>query len=418
MNFIRRSLLRLALKGTDLSLTEPRGWSVLGGVGPTWAKVNVNDLTQLQISSAFSAVRLISEVIGSLPLHLYRTTETGRQRAKDDYRYEFVHEQPNEYMTAAEWIEAMCVSLATQGQAYSYVSQFESTGRIVSIQPVLKTRVTPEIRSDGGLIYHLSLRNGRTLDLAREQILPVRGFGAVGELEGFAPHRLHGNSMALTVALDKYASDFFGSGGRPNGILSTKAEFGEKSRDQIRAGFAKYLQDSREKGELPVLDGETEYIPVSTPNNEAQFLESRKHQIGEMARIYRVPLRFLMEDDQSSYANDQQANKHLIDYTLSPYTNRIEKALNSCLLTREERRSGMFFKFDYRGLLRGDSAQRAEYYNKMRQAGAISQNEIRDLEDMDRRGPDCDELMVPLNMAPNSLLQDILVGDKSTSRGK
>lgn len=414
MNLIRRALLQTAtwaLKGSDLTLTDPKGWNVLG-VGQTWAKVSVNDVTPLQITAAFSAIRLISEVIGVLPLHLYRTTKTGREKAKDDYRYDMVHSQPNEYMTSPEWIEAMCVSIATQGQAYNYCPRFESTGRIISIQPVLKSRVRPEVRQDGSLLYYLSMRNGQPLQLKREQIMPVRGFGNVGELEGFAPHRLHGNSMALTMALDKYAAEFFGSGGRPQGILTTKAEFGEKPRDQIRAGFAKYLQESREKGELPVLDGETQYTPISTPNNEAQFLESRKHQIADMARIYRTPLRFLMEDDQSSYANDQQANKHLIDYTFMPYTNRIEKSMNSCLLTPQERRDGMFFAFDYRGLLRGDSTQRADYYYKMRLAGAVSQDEIRAWEDLPLRGGNCDDLMVPINMAPNSLLDEVLLKNK------
>lgn len=414
MNIFQRSALRVAawaLKGTDLSLTDPVGWSVLGGVGPTWAKVNVSETTQMQITTAWSAIRLIAEAVGTLPLHLYRTTPKGRERAKDDPRYELVRWQPCDYMTAPEWKEGMVVSLATMGQAYNPVTRFESSGRIVEIQGVHKSRVQPVVLRDGRLVYWLTDKNGQRRQLQRRDVMPVRGFGGPGQLEGFAPHQVHGNSMALTVALEKYASEFFGSGGRPQGILKTEVEFSEKSRDQIRAGFAKYLADSRAKGELPVLDGKTEYQPISTPNNEAQFLESRKLQVAEIARIYRVPLHMLMETDRASYNNTEQANKHFLDYTLLAYLTRIESALNSCLLEPRERAGGMYFEFDVNNLLRGDSTQRAEYYSKMRQSGAITQNEIRTKENLPLV-EGADDLHVPMNMAPSDQLAEILNRNK------
>ncbi|MDH0897782.1 phage portal protein [Comamonas aquatica] len=413
MNIIRRGLLQAAtwaLKSADISLTNPMLARILG-VGPTWAKVNVTETTQLQITTAWSAVRLIAEAVGTLPLHLYRTTSKGRERAKDDPRYELVRWQPCDYLTAPEWKESMVVSLATMGQAYNPVTRFESTGRVISIQPVHKSRVTPEVRQDGSIVYHLTDRHGRERILTRRDVLPVRGFGGVGDLEGFAPHRMHSNSLALSVAMEKYAAEFFGSGGRPQGILKTKAEFGEKSRDQIRSGFAKYLQESRDKGELPVLDGETDYQAISTPNNEAQFIESRKLQIAEVARIYRVPLHMLMETEKASYNNTEQANKHFLDYTLLAYLTRIEAALNSCLLEPSERAAGMYFEFDVNNLLRGDSQQRSSYYMQMRQAGAITQNEIRTRENLPLVDG-ADDLHVPLNMAPSDQLVEILNRNK------
>lgn len=407
MNIIRRALLHTAgwaLKGAGLSLTDPAGWQMLG-VGSTWAKINVRETTQLQITTAWSAVRLIAETVGTLPLHLYRTTANGRERAKDDPRYELVRYQPCDYMTAPEWKESMVVSLATVGQAYNPVTRMESTGRIISIQSVHKSRVQPEVQRDGTIIWWLTDRNGQRRPCTRRDVMPVRGFGGPGELEGFAPHQVHGNSLALSVAMEKYAAEFFGSGGRPQGILKTKAEFGEKSRDQIRKGFADYLRDSRAKGELPVLDGETEYQAISTPNNEAQFIESRKLQVAEIARIYRVPLHMLMETEKASYNNTEQANKHFLDYTLLAYLTRIEAALNTCLLEPAERAAGMYFEFDVNNLLRGDSTQRADYYLKMRQAGGITQNEIRQRENMPTvQG--ADDLHVPLNMAPSDMLRD------------
>lgn len=406
MNFLRQAMLRLSLKGVDLSLQSPKGWDTLQGRQPNWANVRVDENTQLSISAAFSAIRLIAETVGTLPLHLYRKTPKGRERATRDPRYALVHDQPNEYMTAVEWKEAMAVSLASMGQSYNFVSRMESSGRVISIQPVHKSRVRPEVADDGSVAYYLSKKIGQPVKLARRDICPIRGFGGVGDLEGYAPHQLHSNSMALTVAIEKYGAEFFGGGSRPSGVLTTEKEFKSAQRDEIREGFQKYLAESWLSGRLPLLENGTKYQAVTTPNNEAQFIETRKLQIAEIARIYRVPLHMLMEMDKASYSNTEQANKHFLDYTLLSYLHRIEAGLNSSLLTNAEK-GDHYFQFDVRGLLRGDSTQRAAYYVAMRNAGAITQNEIRGLEDMERIDG-ADDLHVPLNMAPSDLLASIL----------
>lgn len=406
MNLIRRTMLRLALKGTDLTLKDPRGWEHLLGAGPTWANVPVNEKTQLQIAAAFSAIRLIAETVGILPLHLYKKTAQGRERATDHPLYDLIHRQPNEYMTAVEWKEAMAVSLATMGQAYNLTTRFESSGRVVSIQPVHKTKIQPELLADGSITYWLTARNGGRRALKRSDVCPIRGFGGVGDLEGFAPHLLHANTLALSQAVEKYGAEFFGGGGRPSGVLTTDDGFKGEQREAIRTEFNKYIRESWVSGMLPILERGLKYQPVTTPNNDAQFIETRKLQIAEIARVYRVPLHMLMEMDKASYNNTEQANKHFLDYTLMPYLVRIEQGLASSLLTEKDRAQGLYLEFDVRGLLRGDSTQRANYYASMRVAGAMTQNEIRTLENMDTR-LGADDLHVPLNMAPSDLLRDI-----------
>lgn len=401
MNLFRRAMARtaaLALKGAGLTLDNPHGWDILG-TGRTWANIPVSASTQLQITTAWSAIRLIAETVGTLPLHLYRTTTKGRERAKDDPRYALVRWQPCDYMTAPEWKEAMVVSLATVGQSYNPVTRFESTGRILDIQPVQKSRVQPEVLRDGSIRYWLTDRHGQRRALTRREIMPIRGFGGVGELEGYAPHHIHGNSLGLSVALEKYAAEFFGSGGQPLGIITGNYEPGELTRDQFRKSVSRYIRESREKGEHPFFADGTKYTPVSTPNNESQFIEARKLQIAEVARIYRVPLHMLMETDKASYNNTEQANKHFLDYTLLSYLTRIEASLNSCLLEPAERAAGMYFEFDVNGLLRGDSTARADQYLKLRQASAITANEIRARENLPLV-EGADDLVAPLNMAP------------------
>lgn len=409
MNIIAKLLAPWATKGVDLSLTEVGGWS---GSAGTWAKVNVVESSQMRIAAAYSAIRLIAETVGTMPLHLHRKTDNGRVRATDHELYDLVRHQPSPNMTAVEWKECMAVSLATLGQSYNYVGRFESTGRVYSIQPVHKDRCRPEIKQDGAVVYRYTTLQGRQIALQRRDVCPIRGFGGVSDLEGMAPHRVHAQSLALTEAVERYGAQFFGSGARPSGLLYTEladASPGTKTADQVqdvRRNFAQRVRESWAEGLLPIMPRGLKYQPVSTPNNDAQFIETRKLQIAEIARIYRVPLHMLMEMDKASYSNTEQANKHFLDYTLMPYLVRIEQGLNSSLLTPGERKQGLYFEFDTNHLLRGDSMQRSQYYQSMRIAGAISQNEIRERENMDTRAG-ADDLHVPLNMAPSDLLRQI-----------
>lgn len=407
MNILQRAMLRLALKGTELSPAVSVGW----GDGPTWANVAVGETTQFRITAAFRAIRLISETVGTLPLALYRKTARGREHATDHPLYDLIRYQPNPNMTPIEWKESMAVSLVTMGQAYNYIGRFASTGRVYSIQPVPKARCRPELKMDGTVVYHYTTLQGRQLELGRSDVCPIKGFGNVGALEGLAPHQVHAESMALSVAVERYGAQFFGSGGRPTAVLETEmSEAGAATKtaeqqEQTRAKFAQRVKEAWADGRLPILPRGLKYKPVATDNNEAQFIETRRHQVAEVARIYNIPADVLGETDKSSYSKGELANKQLLDYTLMPYLVRIEQALASSLLTAQERREGLYFKFDVRHLLRGDSTQRAAYYLSMRAAGAMSQDEVRELEDMDLRG--ADDLHVPLNMAPSDLLRQI-----------
>lgn len=409
MNFLKRLAFGFATKGTDLSLTDAAGWSL---DARTISGVGVNDTTQFRIAAAFSAIRLIGETVGTLPLHLIQKDGGKTRYAEDHPLYPLVRHQPNDNMTAVEWKEAMAVGLATEGQAYNYVSRFESSGRIFAIAPVPKVRCRPYRRADGLLEYRYTTLQGRQLVLDRRDVCPIRGFGNVQDLEGLPPHVVHRESLGMTLAVERYGAQFFGSGGRPLGVLENEGADGGRgiqTPEQLQETRKKFAQRVREfwaNGEMPVLPKGLKYRPVSTPNNDAQFIETRKQQTAEIARIYRVPLHMLMEMDKASYNNSEQANKHFLDYTLMPYLVRIEQALYSCLLTPEEQRKGYRFKFDVRHLLRGDAVQRSQYYVSMRMAGALTPNEVRDLEDLDRVDG-ADDLHIPLNMAPIDLMRQI-----------
>lgn len=375
-------------KAIDLNLTESSAWLTLGG-GPSTAGISVNEKTLLEMSTSWRCIRLISETIGTMPLHLYRRTDSGRKRETEHKLYRLIHFQPNPYMTASEWMESLAVSLCVYGQAYNDITRVGE--RVAGIVPVPKPNVRPELKSDGTLIYHYTQR-GRTEERTRAEICPIKGFGGSGNIEGYPAYQLQKNSIGLSLAAEKYGAEFFQKGGRPSGVFS-----GEKwpSVDEVKL-FEEMFK--KRDGRPLFVGGKHEYQPLSTPHNEAQFMELREFQVRETANIWGVSPDMVGVSGGQTYNNVEQRNLQFLTYTLRPYLVRIEQALNSCLLTRAEQRD-LYIEFDVNGLLRGDAKARSEYYRNMRMISAITANEIRDAENLPR-DPNGDDLLAPLNMAP------------------
>ena len=383
-----------------LSLTDESGWPISSGRSATTGKI-VTELTALKISSSFSAIKLISETIGILPLKLYRKTADGRQRISDHAVARLLTEEPNPWMTPQDLKEAIAVSLCCWGQAYNRIDRLGD--RPLAIVPVSKLSVQAEIR-DGAPRYRLSDSGGKNHAIDYRDICPIKGFGGTAQLEGFAPYQLHRETLGLTSAVEEYGARFFGNGGRPSGVLVYPKWLTKEQREAVKEKYREEYGNLEKANGLAVFEGGTEYKEVRTQNNEAQFLETKKHQIAEIARIWRVPLHMLMDADRATHNNSEQENLHFLTYTLQSYLIRIEHAFNRFLLTREERDAGYYIEFDRNALLRGDSAGRAEYYRTMRMIGVMSINEIRGRENLDRREGG-DDLLVPLNMLPNDMIR-------------
>lgn len=379
---------------SELSVEAIDGWEFLTG-GPSWANVSVNDKTLLQVTTSWRCIRLISETISTLPLHLYRRTEKGLEKAHDHKLYRLLHDQPNPAMTSIEWKEAMAVSLCVWGQAYNDITRVGD--RIAGIVPVPKPDVSPEVVS--GRVVYWHTQDGRRESKERSEICPIRGFGMTGQLEGLPPYKLHSQSLGLTVAAEKYGAEFFGRGARPSGVFT-----GEKwpDPDNVKA-FEKLFQERT--GKPLFVGGNFKYDPIVTPNNEAQFQELREFQVRQIANIWGVPGDRVLSPGADTYNNTEQRNLQFLQTTLLPYLIRIEQALFSCLLTRKEQEQ-YTIKFNFDGLLRGDTKSRSEHYRIMRGIAAMSINEVRELEGLPRvEGGD--DLHMPLNMVPLDQLREI-----------
>jgi len=400
-----------------MAVTFSGGWSALkglfsfGGVvnqdegaqysGPV-SRVNDANLTYtderaMQVSAVWSCARLITETVGSLPLGCYEKTAAGREELTDHYLYRLFRETPNGMMTPLELREALTLQLALWGNGYALIEwqnkPFESD--VINITPLRPDCMLPK-RVNNMLTYHYTTPKGVHV-FAKESILHIKGFGADG-IVGLSPLAFAAQSMGMTLSADKYASKAFSRGGRPTGVLTTDKIFTPDQRRDLRAIYDKINADDSDG--TWVLEAGLDYKAITIPPDQLQMLESRRFQLGEIARFFRVPS-YLINDTEKSTSwgtGIEQQNLGFLAYTIRPYLTRWESAVSSALLNRGDRRK-YFIEHNVEGLLRADSAARAAFYSNAAQNGWMTRNEIRKKENLPPMEGG-DELTVQVNLTP------------------
>lgn len=370
---------------------------------PNVANRNVTDTRAMQISAVFSCVRLISECIGSLPLHVYRRRPDGQREAAPEHWLQDLLLEPNPFMTGQEWREAMAAQLATWGNGYSFTRRTDS-GRPTELFPLRPQSMDVQRNGFDGVVFDYSSESMPNKRWTDREVLHIRGFGQEG-FKGLSPLGFARESLGLAVSAEEYGARFFANGGKPSGV----AELDQVLKPEQRKAFKELLEDqvgrnAAESQGVLLLEGGAKYRPISIPPEDAQMLGTRSFQIAEIARFFRVPLFLLMDETKNTSWGSglEQQNLAFLTYTLRPYLVRMERSIARWLLSREERRE-YFVEFNVEGLLRADSKARAEFYSAMVQNGLMSRNEVRSRENLPRVDG-ADELTAQVNLAPLSKL--------------
>lgn len=396
----KASLINWTQAGSPLQLDAPGGWFT--GRSNTRP---VTDMQMLSLTAAWRSVKLITESVGSLPLNLMMRTDDVPVKARKHPLYDKLHTRSSTYQTSSAMVEQLVLSLCLWNQAYIRIRGIGSRAQLYAISPAF---VTPVVSDDGMTMVWRVQEDGQTVDLSLDEIVPIDGFKMPGALEGMIVSGMQKEAFSLAIAAEDYGSKFFKSGGRPSGVLVTDSFLKADQREQIRTKFASLLNgaSTETQGDLHVLEGGMKYQSISTQPDDAQFLETRKFAINEVSRIFGVPPHMLSEMDRATYANAEQNNIAFLKYTLLPYLRRIEDSINAFLISERDRAT-YFAKFSVEGLLRADSVGRAAFYREGRVGGWLTQNEIRNFEDLPR-ADGADDLHVPLNMAPSDRLMEVI----------
>jgi len=352
------------------------GWSFLFG-GTTSGKA-VNERTAMQTSAVYACVRILAESVAGLPLHVYERTANGSKSTKPSHPlYRLLHDEPNREMTSFVFRETLMSHLLLWGNAYAQIIR-DGRGFPITLYPLLPDRMAVDRNESGELVYTYQSDKGQ-VKLRRENVLHIPGLGFDG-LIGYSPIAMAKNAVGLALATEDYGATFFANGANPGGVLEHPGVIKPEQADRLRESWQSQFGGANAH-KVAVLEEGLKFHQMSIPPEQAQFLETRKFQINEIARIFRVPPHMVGDLEKSSFSNIEQQSLEFVKYTLDPWVVRWEQSLQQALILPSEKAT-IFIKFNLDGLLRGDYQSRMQGYSTGIQNGFMSVNDVRGLEDM------------------------------------
>ena len=356
-------------------------------MGSSIAGKSVTERSAMQMTAVYSCVRILAEAVAGLPLHLYRYKDSGgKEKATNHPLYLLLHDEPNPEMSSFVFRETLMTHLLLWGNAYAQIIR-NGRGEIMALYPLMPNKMSVD-RDENGQLYYTYTRSAeeaKTAETGRvvlrpSDVLHIPGLGFDG-LVGYSPIAMAKNAIGLAIATEEYGAKFFANGAAPSGVLEHPGTIKDPSR--VREAWQSQFGGSANSGKIAVLEEGMKYTPISISPEQAQFLETRKFQINEIARIFRVPPHMVGDLEKSSFSNIEQQSLEFVKYTLDPWVVRWEQSIARALLSEDEKRT-YFVKFNLEGLLRGDYASRMNGYATARQNGWMSANDIRELENLDR----------------------------------
>jgi HK97 family phage portal protein len=341
----------------------------------------------MQVTAVYACVRVLSEAVASLPLHLYRYNDEGSKvKAIEHPLYFLLHDEPNNEMTSFVFRETIMSHLLLWGNAYVQIIR-NGKDEVVGLYLLMPNKMTVNRDEHGRIYYEYQWSNdeahtmkGTTVTLSPHEVMHIPGLGFDG-LVGYSPIAMAKNAIGLSMACEEYGSKFFANGAAPGGVLEHPGVL--KDPERVRDSWEAAFGGSQNANKVAVLEEGMKYEPISINPSEAQFLETRKFQIDEIARIFRVPPHMIGDLEHATFSNIEEQSLEFVIYVLQPWLNRIESAISRSLLSPEEKKT-YFARFNVDGLLRGNYASRMQGYSIGRQNGWMSTNDIRELENLDK----------------------------------
>ena len=387
MNWLQKTiapLLGIETKSAPIERVEPlslineEGWPFVRN----WSGENTDAASVLAISTAWACVNLIAGTIGTLSLMVYRTQADGsRELARDHRLYRVLHDSPNADQTSVDFLEFISANLELQGNGIARKDK-NTRGEIIGLTPVRADIVSVQRQRNGDLRYRWS-ENGTYFDLTQNDVLHIRGFG--GGPEGGLSTLTYGrHTFGLAQAQDRAAGGTYANGMRPSVVLTFKEFLSDQQYKAVEGRLQDKYLGAVNSGRPFIAEGGMDIKTLSLSPADAQMLESRGFSVEDVCRFFGVPP-FMIGHTQKSTSwgtGLEQQTLGFQKFTLRRRLKRIEMAMQKQLLTAQDRTQGITIEFSLEGLLRGDSKARAEFYQRMTAMGAMTINEVRQLENL------------------------------------
>jgi len=382
---------------------EPVGAKSVSGM-------RVSSDAALRLAAVYACVRILSETMASLPVVVYRMRpDGGKDRIKDHWLYHRLARTPNRYQNPFEWREMLQGHLTLRGNAYCQILA-NRDGEITELLPIHPDRVKLEMLSNGDYRYRISQISGTDIVLPRGEVWHLRGLSSDG-LMGMSPIELARESLGMALATQDYGARFFANDAKPTGgWIEFPGSFKDPEAKKVFRESYQAAQPGANRGKVLVLENGMKFHEVGVTNKDAQFLELRKFQITDIARIFRVPPHMIADLDRATFSNIEQQSLEFVMHTMTPWAERWEASIGSELLLDGD---DLEVEFDFSNLMRGDAASRSAYYQSGIQNGWLTRNEARIAENLNPL-EGLDEPLRPLNMVEEGDAEEVEPTDAGT----
>lgn len=391
------------LEPRSLALRDPALLEWFGGGARAASGLSVTPEKALGVPAFWSGVRLLCETLAALPLVLMKSVNGKTERARSHPLFRVLHEQPNRWQTSLEWREMCQAHILLRGVSYSAIVATRG-GYPEQLIPLHPDRVTPRyeaLRPGGEKIryWRYDPPEGGTKIFLQDELFIVPGISIFDLLQAEDPIRISRDAIGLALAEQSHASHFFANGVAPSGVFQHPQRLKDEAYTRLKQDFAERRAGTANAGKAMILEEGMTWTQIGLTNREAQYIESRKFSVTDIARILRVPPHLIYDLERATFSNIEHQGIEFVKYTMLPWFVRWEQRIALQLLGPTERLT-LFPKFIAEGLLRGDLKSRYDAYAVARQWGFASVNSILEKEDENPIGPEGDVYLVPTNMAP------------------
>lgn len=348
-------------------------------------------------AAVFSAVRLLAETIGTLPLHLFKRLEDdGKERYRAHRVYHLLHDAPNPWQSPFEFKEMMTAHAVLRGHSFAQIVT-RMDGEIEMLVPLHPGRISViERERDEETVYRYQPKRGEPREFRRDQLFKILAHSTDGWL-GRSPVDIARDAIGLAVATEEFGARFFASGTAQKGVLTHPQKLSPDAKKNLKQSWQEMNAGLRGSHGVAVLDEGLTWTQIGMRLDDAQYLETRKFQVTEIARLFRVPPHMIADLERSTFSNIEHQGQEFVTYSLSPWLVRWEQAIWRDLLTEPEQDAGIFAEYHINSLLRGDTAARFNAYNVAINSGWMTRNEARVSENRNPL-PGLDDPLQPLNM--------------------
>ncbi|MGV6804083.1 MAG: phage portal protein [Ruegeria sp.] len=359
-----KKALGFGVEEKALTLTDPDALTLFG-VLPTATGLSVGPGNAMRVPAVNCAVSLISETLGALPVKLY--DRASKDTLTDHPAYRLVHDEANEWTSAAELREQLTLDALLHGAGHAAVTRLDDDTPF-ELHRLEPGKIQRDQEPDGEPFYRVSTDAGH-VRLSYRDVLRIEAIG------GVSPITLGREAIALSLSFEGHISNVFANGGRPSGVIKANKTMDVEAKKKIASSWFS-THGGKNAGGTAILDEGMDYTPLSMTLADTQFAENRLEQIREIARVFRVPPTMLFELSRGTWSNTEEMARQFYSITLKPWLTDWTWAYARCLLTPEERRNA-YFEAVTDDLLTTDTAARATAYGQYRSMGVLSANEVR-----------------------------------------